>query len=336
MTRAVSGLRGLATQSARARRRPVVTASGPGGGDRRGSHAEDRRKGRRDLGTRRLDTPPDQEVRRLGGASHLGHREGCTVRGRPSLDARDLLLDRLAGRRIRGGRESGLSPLEKLPSLGLPPGDLGGGTEWTRDLAGAAPPTPGVVLAIGIDVPEKGEHRVVVGLAQGIELVVVTPGTPEGDAEKRRPRGGEDVVQVVELGGQGAVRLVIPDMKTVEAGRDDRLAPLGSSRLVRPLELRGDLIPRDLLPDETVVWLVRIEGADDVVAIAPGVRLLPIPLVAVALGEADQVEPMARPAFPVMGGAEEAVDEPFPGAGGRVGLERGHLLGGGGKAGQVK
>ena len=53
-------------------------------------------------------------------------------------------------------------------------------------------------------------------------------------------------------------------------------------------------------PDEAVVGHVLVEGPDDEVAIVLGVRPVVVLLVAVALGEAGEVEPVPRPALAVV------------------------------------
>ena len=90
-----------------------------------------------------------------------------------------------------------------------------------------------------------------------------------------------------------------------------------------------------LFRDECGVGLVLVEGADDVIAVGPGVVAEVVLLVAVAFAEADDVEPVAAPAFAIARGGEEAVDDFLVGGGGGVGQEGGDFLGGRGKAGQV-
>jgi hypothetical protein len=54
-----------------------------------------------------------------------------------------------------------------------------------------------------------------------------------------------------------------------------------------------------------------------------------------AVGVAGEVEPVAAPAFAVVGGGEEAVDDRGESLGGVVGFEGGEFGGGGGEAGEV-
>ena len=65
----------------------------------------------------------------------------------------------------------------------------------------------------------------------------------------------------------------------------------------------GEQVAGDVLGEEPVVGQVGVEGADDVVAVAPGVGDLVVELVAVRLGVADQIEPVPAPALAVVRGA---------------------------------
>src|SRR5439155_19436089 len=68
------------------------------------------------------------------------------------------------------------------------------------------------------------------------------------------------------------------------------------------------------------------ERLDDIVAIAPGVRPDFVGFESFALGVAGKVEPMARQAFAVTGGSEQAVHELVERFGGVVGEESVHFL----------
>ena len=97
----------------------------------------------------------------------------------------------------------------------------------------------------------------------------------------------------------------------------------------------GQLVAGELLADEAVVGLVVVERADDVVAVAPGVGLGVVALVAVGLGEPDEVEPVPAPLLAVAGRVEQAVDQLLVGVGRRVVDEGVDLLGRRRQAGQV-
>ena len=75
----------------------------------------------------------------------------------------------------------------------------------------------------------------------------------------------------------------------------------------------GEGVAGDLLADELVVGLVRVERLNDVVAVAPRIGAELVPLKAVGVRIVGDVEPVARPAFTEMGRGEEFVDQPFVG-----------------------
>ncbi len=68
------------------------------------------------------------------------------------------------------------------------------------------------------------------------------------------------------------------------------------------------LVAGDLLLDEAIVGLVVIEGADHVIAIAPGVRPVLIEFEAIGVGVANHVQPLRGPALAIMRRREQAID----------------------------
>jgi hypothetical protein len=141
---------------------------------------------------------------------------------------------------------------------------------------------------VGLDVADESEERVIVGLGDRVELVLVAAGAADGQAEKCGGDGADVVVEIVVVGGFFIVGLVVPDAKAIEAGGDEGIV--------------GDIfdfIAGQLLADKLVVGFVLIECAYDVIAIAPGVGFFAVALVAVGLGVADDVEPEAGPALAV-------------------------------------
>ena len=92
-------------------------------------------------------------------------------------------------------------------------------------------------------------------------------------------------------------------------------------------------IAGELFGDEAGVGFVGIEGADDVVAVGPCVRARLVLVVAVGVAVVDGVEPVAGPAFAVLGAGEETVGE-CGGGGVRVGVEGGDEDGGFGVGGR--
>ena len=113
------------------------------------------------------------------------------------------------------------------------------------------------------------------------------------------PRKTSAVVSVMSfrmagpLAGGVAV-VIFVDAAAEIAGGDERLGIVGKQ-----------FVAGELLQHEAVVGLVGVEGVDDVVAITPGVGAVVVGLVAVAVGVADEVQPVARPAFAVVRAGEE-------------------------------
>ena len=121
-------------------------------------------------------------------------------------------------------------------------------------------------------------------------------------------RGGlEHVIEPIKLGSALVIRFVIPYTEPVKTGGDQAVV----------VHIR-QLIAGDLLHHEPVVRLVLVEGPDNVVAEFPDKRFFVVTLIAVGLGEAHNVEPMAAPAFAVLRHAEQMLDESWPGVVGAV------------------
>ena len=89
--------------------------------------------------------------------------------------------------------------------------------------------------------------------------MVVASGAGERQAEQRLRSGVDDVVELIVAIGQRIRRFVIPMPQAVVAGRDR-----GFGRGVI------QFVARQLLDQEAIVRLVRIQRADHVVAITPG------------------------------------------------------------------
>src|SRR5207247_7457569 len=75
------------------------------------------------------------------------------------------------------------------------------------------------------------------------------------------------------------------------------------------LLIRADLISGELLEYETVVRLVVIERADDVIPVTPGVPAVSVVFEAIGFGEPHDVEPMPAPALAIMRARQEACDQ---------------------------
>ena len=90
----------------------------------------------------------------------------------------------------------------------------------------------------------------------------------------------------------------------------------------------------EVFADELVVGDVGVEGADEIVAVAPRVGHGCIALAAVGIGVARPIHPMTRPAFAETGRREERINRLGEGGGVWVGGEGGEFGGGGGQAAQ--
>src|SRR6185295_18644592 len=98
------------------------------------------------------------------------------------------------------------------------------------------------------DVFDEGQERVIVGLGDGIELVLVAAGAADGQAHECGGNRADVVVEIVVFGGFFVVGLVVPDAQTPEAGGDEGIV----GDVV-------DFIAGELLADELVVGLVLIQ-----------------------------------------------------------------------------
>ena len=169
---------------------------------------------------------------------------------------------------------------------------------------------------------EDAVERVVVRLRDGVELVVVAPRAGDGEAHEA---AADDVDAVVD-----DVGLVVEEAAS-EGEKAERGVWDGVFR-------RGDLVPGDLLDDELVVRQVGIQRGDDPVAVGVAVgeiARLVAGEVALGVGVARHVEPVAAPAFAVAGRGEQAVHDFGKGVGRGVLFKRLDLRGGRRQAGEV-
>ena len=212
-------------------------------------------------------------------------------------------------------------------ALGLEGGALGGGG--------------GVVVEGAVGAVEGGEdglEAVVVFGGDGVEFVVVALGAMDRHGAEGVEGIGAHVI-AVEVAGDLAVDFFFADFGVADevpgAGGDEAE---GGEAVFGAWE---EDVAGELFLDEAGVGAVFVEGADDVVAVGPGVRAGLIFVVAVGFAEVDDVEPMAGPAFAVAGAGEELVDEGLVGGAGGWFLgggldEGGDVFWGGGEAGEVE
>ena len=121
------------------------------------------------------------------------------------------------------------------------------------------------------------------------------------------------------------VGFIVPRAGANHAGGDDRL-----------LIAIGHLIAGELIGHKPIVRRVVVEGVDHPVAIPPNVRFQLIALVAARLGKADKVEPVPRPAFAVLLGSKQTINQLLVGLGVFVADKCVDLFSSGRQAQQVK
>ena len=141
---------------------------------------------------------------------------------------------------------------------------------------------------------EDTVEGVVVTRGDRVEFVIVTAGAGDGEAEDT---AGHDVDAVVD-----DVVLI-----TEEAAAEGEETHRGECGFV---VAERELVGGELLMNEAVEGEVGVEGADDVVAVGVGVGEAAFGVadeVALGVGVAGDVEPVAAPAFAVAGAGEEAV-----------------------------
>jgi hypothetical protein len=141
---------------------------------------------------------------------------------------------------------------------------------------------------------------VVVFDGDGIEFVIVAAGAADGEAQHGGAGGGGHVVEFIVT---GAFEFLFGELGGEDAGSEESGSHHGEG------VVGSDLVARELPADELVPRHVGVEGFDDEVTVVVGVFAIVVLFEAVALGKAGGVEPVAGPAFSVVGAGEEFVDE---------------------------
>ena len=172
---------------------------------------------------------------------------------------------------------------------------------------------------------EEGHEGVVVGLVDGVALVIVAARAAQGRGQEGLAGRAHDVVEHVIPGLDAALgRLVVPLTEAQEARGHEGVG------IVRP-----QLVPRQLHAHELVVGQVLVQSPHDPVPVAPDVGLVAVALEPVGLRIAHEVQPVPSPPLAVLRPREEVLHQPLVGVGGVVGDERLDLAGGRGQARQV-
>ena len=168
----------------------------------------------------------------------------------------------------------------------------------------------GAVASVGRQ--EDSREGVVVLLRNRVELVIVA--TRAGDGETEHALGGG----VELLVGEVHLKLGISP-RIVAFGADGEVT--GGNKIFTALDVigRGKQVAGDLLGEEAVVGLVFVEGLDDIVAVAPGVRVKDVRFFAARFGVTRDIKPVASPALAERGAGEHGIDRGGEGGGGRAG-----------------
>ena len=213
-------------------------------------------------------------------------------------------LHAIAGELLVLGPEAGLDRrhlgLRRVAALreighGRVIGGLGRGIGKERPFDGIA------AVAHRRHIHEERQQAVIVPLRDRVDLVIVAASAVDGQPEERLAGRGDEIVEPVVTRLEPVGRLVVPEAEAVVAGGDK----IVGGRI-------GDLVAGKLLEREPIKRRVGVEGPDDIVAVAPSMRLVAVALEGVGLGIAHQIEPVPPPLLAVMGRSEEPVDDPLP------------------------
>ena len=191
----------------------------------------------------------------------------CDDRRRRAQHRKEAWLHRLA-------RARGIAASQEVGHRSDSPG-LGHSQGFGLFLTGQRHLIGRPAIAVRVDVPEKRQQRVVVALGDGIDLVVVAAGAIHGEPQEDLARGGDQIIKLIVEREFPVGRIVVPNPQTVITGGDQTLGAAV-----------GQFVAGQLFPNEPVVGFVGVEGADDVVAVPPGVGLGLVGLVTVGLSEA--------------------------------------------------
>ena len=163
----------------------------------------------------------------------------------------------------------------------------------------------GWIVPCAVTVPHAREcrlHAVVILVADRVELVVMATSAMHGQAEKRRSGSHDHVVEMI-----GAFLRFASGV--LDADRIVRACYQESGRRLDVAIIRRKLVAGQLLQDHAAKRLVFVERADDPVSVRPSVAAQMILLVAIALAETRDVQPVPPPALSVGGRCEQAVDQ---------------------------
>ena len=190
-----------------------------------------------------------------------------------------------------------------------------------------APRLPVAVFVPGLAGGENGFQSEVIALTDRVVFVMMAIRATDrkaehGFAERHDLIGSPDVFQHFRKRVEGVLPLT---------QRPDRHRVLHGFRLFGP-----ELIAGHLFHEKTVVGLVFVETANHVIAVAPGLLVVDVRLIAAGVRVAHQVQPMPCPALAIGWRGQEPVDDISVSFRARVADEGPDLVRGRGQSGQVE
>ena len=156
--------------------------------------------------------------------------------------------------------------------------------------------------------PQEGTQAVVIAGGDGVELVVVAARAGHGQAQESLRKDVHLVVDPIGLILQGIDRGMGRLMQVPETGCQHRFIET-DPRMTSGVRKE---IARDVFLDEQVVGHVRVEGADEVVAVAPGMGDGVVLLMAIGVSEAHQIHPVTGPSFAEPRGGQQGIHHSGP------------------------
>ena len=150
---------------------------------------------------------------------------------------------------------------------------------------------------------ERAEEAVIIPSGNRIVFVVVTARATQRQAEHGRAGGRDHVIEFIEARADSLFLHQVVSEFGVRSSHDEA----GGGNRLRVVRL--EFVAGQLPAHERVERKVVIQAADDEVAKVMRGGPVRVALLSIAVGVAHHVEPMARPAFPVMRAGEELIDE---------------------------
>ena len=133
--------------------------------------------------------------------------------------------------------------------------------------------------------------------------MVVTPGATQSQAQHRNARRCDHVVEVIKALASSLFLHQVVGKHSVRP-RDDEAGRGNGPWIVRFKFVAGELPAHDGVERKVV-----IQTADDEVAKMMGRAPVCIAFLSIAVGVTHHIEPVTRPAFPVMRAGQELIDE---------------------------